>query len=147
MPTHYSTEQDLIDRFGEVEIAQLTNRSGVEVIDDSVLGRAQDDADAEIDGYLARRYKLPLAQPFPPVLVRLACGMVRYFLFKDGTPEVVRKNYEDAVSLLKKMGNGDVVLAGAAPLSAAVATNASDVVTTSGGGARRAFDASLLGFR
>ena len=73
--------------------------------------------------------------------------MVRYFLFKDGTPEVVRKNYEDAISLLKKMGNGDVVLAGAAPLSAAVATNASDVVTTSGSGARRAFDASLRGFR
>lgn len=147
MPTHYCTEQDLIDRFGELEIAQLTNRSGVEVIDDSVLGRAQDDADAEIDGYLARRYKFPLAQPFPPSLVRLACSMVRYFLFKDGTPEVVRKNYEDAVSLLKKMGNGDVVLAGAAPLSAAVATNASDVVTISGSGARRAFDESLRGFR
>ena len=45
MPTHYCTEQDLIDRFGEIEVAQLTNRSGVEVIDDSVLGRAQDDAD------------------------------------------------------------------------------------------------------
>ena len=56
MPTHYCHEQDLIDRFGEIEIAQLTNRSGVEVIDDSVLGRAQDDADAEFDGYLARRY-------------------------------------------------------------------------------------------
>ena len=147
MPTHYCTEQDLIDRFGEIEVAQLTNRSGVEVIDDSVLGRAQADADAEIDGYLSRRYTLPLAQPFPPSLVRLACSMVRYFLFKDGAPEVVSKNYEYAISLLKKMANGDVLLAGAAPLSAAVATNANDVVTTSGGGARRAFEASLRGFR
>lgn len=147
MPTHYCTEQDLILRYSELEIAQRTSRNGVEVIDDSVLDRAQADADAEIDGYLAKRYALPLAQPFPPDLVRIACSLTRYFLFTQGVPEDVRQAYEDSISRLKRMSSGDVVLVGAAPVSAAVATNSNDVVITSGSGARRAFEASLWGFR
>lgn len=147
MPTHYCTEQDLIDRYTEIELAQRTSRNGVEVIDQSVLERAQADADAEIDGYLARRYTLPLVQPFPPLLVNIACQITRYFLFTQGVPEDVRNAYEDSVSKLKRMASGDMVLIGAAPLSASVATNANDAVTTSGGGARRAFEASLRGFR
>lgn len=145
MTAHYVTEQDLIDRFTEVHLAQLTSRNGVDVIDSAVLERAQSDADAEIDSYLARRYATPITAPFPPVLVRLAGSMVRYFLHKDEVPETVRKNYEDAISLLKKMASGDVLLAGAAALPASNAV--SDVVAFSNGNARARFNASLRGFR
>lgn len=114
----YATLQDLIDRFGELELAQRTNRSGLDVIDTVVLGRAQADADSEVDSYLSARYALPLAH-VPPVLVLTACDLVRYRLYDDGVPETVRKRYEDATKLLAKFAKGDIRLIGAPELPAA----------------------------
>lgn len=114
----YATQVDLVDRFGTVELAQRTNRVDGLTIDAVVLGRALGDADAEIDGYLATRYSLPLAST-PVVLVRMACDLARYRLYDDGVPDTVRQRYEDAVSLLKRMASGDVQLAGVTSVPAA----------------------------
>ncbi len=109
----YATQADLVDRFGELELIQRTNRTGGQTIDTTVLGRALADADAEIDGYLATRYQLPLAST-PPVLVRLGADIARYRLSDKGITDTVRQRYEDSVSLLKRMASGDVQLAGVA---------------------------------
>lgn len=114
----YATQTDLVDRFGELELAQLTDRATGAVVDTVVLGRALADADAEIDSYLATRYTLPLAST-PVVLTRLACDMTRYRLYDDGMPDTVRQRYEDAVSLLKRMAKGDVLLVGMAEVAVA----------------------------
>jgi len=107
----YATEGDLVERFGARELAQRTDRVYGTAIDTVVLGRALADADAEIDGYLATRYSLPLAAT-PAVINRLACEIARYRLHDEGVPDTVRQRYEDAVSLLKKFSSGDVRLAG-----------------------------------
>jgi len=113
----YATQQDLVDRFGGQEIAQLTDRTNGTVIDATVVARALGDADAEIDGYLATRYVLPLTIT-PAVLVRLAADIARYRLFDDRTTEAVRQRYADAVQLLKSMASGLVKLdAGVTPLT------------------------------
>lgn len=114
----YATQTDLIERFGELELAQRTNRVDGATIDTVVLGRALADADAEIDSYLATRYTLPLSST-PPVVNRLACDITRYRLFDDGVPETVRVRYLDAVSVLKRLASGDMLLEGMA--AAAVA--------------------------
>lgn len=106
----YASQTDLADRFGELELAQRTDRANGTVIDTVVLGRALADADAEIDSYLATRYTLPLAST-PVVINRLACDITRYRLFDDGVPETVRVRYQDAVSLLKRLASGEVLLA------------------------------------
>jgi phage gp36-like protein len=127
----YATQTDMVDRFGETEMAQRTDRTNGTNIDAVVLGRALADAEAEIDGYLATRYSLPLAS-VPVVLTRLAADMARYNLYDDGVPTTVRQRYEDAVSLLKRMSSGDVQLAGITPVPAvggsgnAVATRTPD---------------------
>jgi phage gp36-like protein len=113
----YATQTDLSDRFGATELAQRTNRVDGTTIDTVVLGRALADADAEIDGYLATRYTLPLAST-PVVLVRLAADMARYRLYDDGVPTTVLQRYQDAVSLLKRLSSGEVQLAGATPVVA-----------------------------
>ena len=129
----YATQADLVDRFGTPELAQRTNRTDGLTIDTVVLGRALDDADAEINGYLATRYSLPLPST-PVVVARLAADMARYYLYDDGVPATVRQRYEDAVSLLKRLANGDVQLAGITPVSAvggsgnAIATRTPDRV-------------------
>lgn len=119
----YATQADLVDRFGEQELQQLTDRTNGAVIDTVVLGRALADADAEIDSYLATRYTLPLAST-PVVLTRLACDMTRYRLYDDAVSETVRVRYQDAVSLLKRMSSGDVLLVGMAEVAVAGADTA-----------------------
>lgn len=114
----YATLAEMITQFGEPELVQRTDRLGVGTVDTSVLDRALVDADSEIDSYLARRYTLPLAST-PVLLVRLAADIARYRLYDDGVPATVRQRYEDSVSLLKRLANGDVLLVGQA--AAAVA--------------------------
>ncbi|MES2948669.1 MAG: DUF1320 domain-containing protein [Pseudomonadota bacterium] len=114
----YATLAEMITRFGEPELVQRTDRAEGVTIDTVVLGKKLADADAEIDSYLAVRYALPLAST-PVLLVSLAADIARYRLYDDGVPETVRQRYEDAVSLLKRMASGDVILVGHA--AAAVA--------------------------
>lgn len=111
----YCGKQDLIDRFGEDELIQLTDRPDPETgtvtgaIVDAVLNQAIGDADAEINGWLAGRYQLPLATA-PEVLRRIGCDIARYNLHGNSVPDPVRRRYEDAVKFLVQVGKGAVSL-------------------------------------
>lgn len=105
----YATQQNLVDRFGETEIIQLTDRENVGAIDADVLNQAIADADAEIDGYLASRYPVPIV-PTPSILA-LYCGdIVRYRLYDDGATDEVRRRYDDAIKFLRLAAEGKVRL-------------------------------------
>jgi phage gp36-like protein len=122
----YATQQDLVDRFGAAELAQLTDPVAGTTIDATVVARALNDAAAEIDTRLAARYALPLAS-VPTVLVRVAADLARYYLWDARATEQVRNRYKDAIALLDKVGSGAVMLAGAellTPASGAVAVAA-----------------------
>ena len=116
----YATPQAMIDRYGENELIQLTDRANLGAVGDTVLDQALADADAEIDGYLAVRYPLPLAH-VPPVLTRIACDVARYRLYDDQSPEEVRNRYTDAVKWLAAIARGFVSL-GMPPSEAPAAT-------------------------
>lgn len=105
----YATQQNLLDRYGEQELIELTDRANLGVIDAAVLAQALADADAEINGYLAGRYALPLATT-PVVLVRAACDIARFNLHKDAAPELVQKRRDDAVKFLALVGQGKIGL-------------------------------------
>lgn len=106
----YATQQNLIDRYGENELIQLTDRQGLGTIDATVVSRALADADAQINGYLAARYTLPLSAPVPTILERLACDITRYALYEDRVTEIVEKRYKDAVALLRDVSAGKAEL-------------------------------------
>ncbi len=105
----YATQQNMIDRFGEPELVLLTDRARLGVLDAAVLAQALADADAEIDGYLAGRYALPLAA-VPEKLALLACDLARFYLYKDAAPETVRDRQADAVKYLSLVGQGKIPL-------------------------------------
>jgi phage gp36-like protein len=105
----YCAKQDLIDRFGEGELIQLTDRTGAGVINDTVLNRAINDADGEINGYLASRYDLPLAGT-PPVLTLKACDIARYYLYDEAVPDVVKERYASAIRWLELVAVGKITL-------------------------------------
>lgn len=105
----YATAADLSLRFGEAELAQLADPLHTGEPDAAVLALALADADAEIDGYLAARYQLPLPS-VPAVLVRVACDVARYRLWADRASDEVRRRYEDASKLLTNLSKGVVAL-------------------------------------
>jgi len=108
----YITGQHLIDRFGEDEIVQLTDKAGVGVLDETVLASAISDAQEEVDSFLAAAYTVPLVEPAPGLIVRLTCDITRYFLYDDGAGAEAEKRYERAISYLKALGKGTAVIAG-----------------------------------
>jgi phage gp36-like protein len=96
----YATQQNLIDRFTQRELAQLTDTTNSGAIDAAVVAVALADADAEINSYIGARYSLPLAQTTPE-LVRLASDIARYRLWDASASEEVKARYDDAVKKLR----------------------------------------------
>jgi phage gp36-like protein len=105
----YAVQQDLIDRFGNQEVLELSDRSNTGSIDATVVSRALTDADAEINGYLDGRYTLPLTT-VPTVIVRLAADIARYYLYDDRVTDAVKARYNDAVGYLQSVAKGIVSL-------------------------------------
>lgn len=105
----YATQQDMIDRFAQTELVQLTDRANTGNIDATVLGQALADANAAIDGYLQGRYTLPLAV-VPQVLTQYACDIARYRLYDDAASEQVQKRYDDAIKFLELVAQGKITL-------------------------------------
>ncbi|WP_153768156.1 DUF1320 domain-containing protein [Labrenzia sp. CE80] len=116
----YATQQDLIDRFGEEELVQLTDRTNLpaSTIDADVVTAALSDAEALADSYLAKRYRLPL-DPVHDVLTRTVVDIARYFLHGRRTDkdDPVTRDYGQALAWLKDVAKGLVELdaAGIAP--------------------------------
>lgn len=124
----YTTLQHLIDRYGERLLLQLTDRATppAGVIDEGVVGRALTDTGAVVDGYLAGRYALPLAET-PPLLADLAQAIAIYKLHLFEPDKKIDQDYKDALASLERLAKGVIRLpvAGIEPES----SGASGVVT------------------
>lgn len=105
----YATKQDLLERFGDDEMVQLTDELAQGELDDVKITRALTDADADINGYLANRYALPLATT-PPMIRRLACEIARYHLYNKAPTDAVKQRYQDAIRTLEAIAKGVVGL-------------------------------------
>jgi len=101
----YASRQNLIDRFGQQELIELTDSAELGVIDDGAVTVALNDADAEINSFLAGRYTLPLTQTSLE-LERLACDIARYRLWDDAASETVKNRYDDAIKKLRDVSKG-----------------------------------------
>lgn len=120
----YATLTELNERFGEAMLIELSDRADppTNEIDADVVARALADADAMIDGYLKGRYLLPLAAT--PALVRdLALSIAIYKLHRNVASEKVRRDYDDAMRMLRDIASGTIRLdvAGVEPASSGTA--------------------------
>ena len=135
----YADQQDMIDRFGEQELIERTDRADPPTgkIVARVLDQALSDAADLIDGYLAGRYALPLTAT-PPLLTQIACDLARYDLYDDLASEHVIHRRKGAIRNLEKIADGKIVLqvAGAEPRQ-----DASGILTA---GPERAFTSTRL---
>jgi phage gp36-like protein len=116
----YAPLADLIDRYGERALRQLTDRGDVaaEAVDTALVERTIADASALADGYLRARLGLPLAAP-PPALKLQVAAIAYHLLHGDRPTEESRKGYEGALAWLRDVAAGKVRLADEAPTPAA----------------------------
>lgn len=107
----YAVEQDLIDRFGDAELIELTDRADppAGARDSTVIAKALADADETVNAYVARRYDVPLSA-VPASLTRIAADIARYYLYKDDPTEQVAAAYKDALKFLRDVADGKAVL-------------------------------------
>jgi len=108
----YCTQNDLVARFGEDDLIELTDKDGSQnAIVSSVIEQAINDAGATINGYIGGRYRLPLSAT-PEVLTRMCCDIARYYLYDDvlDAEHQAAKRYKDAISYLKDVAKGVVQL-------------------------------------
>ena len=108
----YATVEDMVARFSELEVIQLTDRNQDGLIDEDVAAVALADATAEIDAYLGR-FKRPFTD-VPPILKRLCCDIARYRLTAANgvliTDEIRNRYKIDVLDLLLAMAKGEVQL-------------------------------------
>ena len=105
-----------LDRFGLEETIALTDEARLGRVDARRLFAALADAAAEIDGYLAKRYAIPL-DPAPALVARIAGDIARARLHAFGeTPDVVSGALADARAKLKDIAGGLIELQGASAI-------------------------------
>jgi len=108
--TLYCTIQDLIDRVGEDELIELTDRSNVGELDAAVINGAIADASSLMDGYIATRYTVPLAVDFPVMLTRLCCNIARFNLYDTHPTENVKQQFDATMKVLGQISKGHITL-------------------------------------
>lgn len=116
----YATQAELVERFGETMLVDLTDRADPPAgsIDAGVVAEALADTDAMIDGHLLGRYKLPLTET-PTLLKDLAKAISIYKLHRDSVSDKIQADYQDALKTLRLIASGDIRLnvAGVEPAS------------------------------
>lgn len=110
----YASIQDLIERFGETEMIRLTTPpdQDMDTVQTAPAERALADASAVIDGYLRRRYQVPL-DLVPAEIGRACCMLARFDLCLGGNrepSEQVVSARKDTVEWLTKISVGTVLL-------------------------------------
>lgn len=131
----YASLDDLISRFGEAELRQLTDDLGTGQVDPAKVAVALADAAETINSYVAGRYAIPLA-PVPDLVRRWACDIARYYLHRETDQDsTAARNYSAAVAGLKDVAKGLSSLeAAGAVMASSAGDDDNELGQISGGG-------------
>lgn len=103
----YATQTDILNLISEKELVSLTDDTQSGVVDATKVSKAIADADAEIEGYCAKRYTVPF-NPVPGIIAKLSVDIAIYNLYsrRSVMPDIRQKKYDDAVRLLRDIAKG-----------------------------------------
>ena len=126
----YATTQNLIDRYGEIEIARLSTAEGASTVavDPARCQAALDSATAQAESYLRAQVVVPMTSP-PLAVVDHVCALARYYLAHGGgrEPTTQMKTLRDeAIAWLRCVARGEVQLSDTVPSAGAQGGRFSD---------------------
>ena len=106
----YATKQDLEDRDGSMLYNFALDRS-TDTLNDIWIDEALATADDEINGYLSRRFVLPL--PSVPDLLKRQAIVIGFYWLGDRDNQVtdlLQKRYDSAIAKVKEIAAGKLDL-------------------------------------
>lgn len=106
----YATKQDLEDRDGSMLYNFALDRS-TDTINDVWIDEALATADDEINGYLSRRFVLPL--PTVPDLLKRNAIVIAFYWLADRdnqATDLLRERYDRAIAKIKEIAAGKIDL-------------------------------------
>jgi len=112
----YCTIDDLTKAMPETVVIRLTDDEGEGDIAAAVAQECIDAAAAEIDGYIGGRVTVPLAEPYPPQIVKYSVDIAAYNLFarlREDIPTARQERYDAAIRWLMWFAAGNGYLAAA----------------------------------
>ncbi len=106
----YITASEIIDLFGQQEVLDAFEVQSVEELANSAIHKYIENANAIIDAHIAVRYEIPLQQPIPHLVRRIAAAIVRYDYHNFDSRERVEGAYREALRFLQYLRNGKIDL-------------------------------------
>lgn len=106
----YATKQDLEDRDGSMLYNFALDRS-TDTLNDVWIDEALATADDEINGYLSRRFVLPL--PTVPDLLKRNAIVIAFYWLADRdnmASDLLRERYDRAIAKIKEIAAGKIDL-------------------------------------
>jgi len=105
----YCTAEQLEAFLGTAELVDLSDRDGQNEINQARVDDALTYADGLINGYVGRRYPLPLSV-VPQLLTDIAIDLAHYRLYPQAPLEHVKDAYEAALRQLRDISEGRLAL-------------------------------------
>lgn len=107
MPS-YATTSDMLARFDQAELIQLTDDEATGALNVGRLTTALAQADNLIDAAVGAYYRrIDAVAPVPPLLTDLACDIAHFKLYRRATaPDGVAKAYDKAIQTLRDLAKG-----------------------------------------
>lgn len=111
----YATVDDLVEELSEEVTLELTDDADTGTLADpavqAICSDALGDASALIDSYAGAQYVVPLA-PVPAIVNKYGTLIAAYYLYlrRGVVPAAVQAAYDNAVSWLKDLAKGTVVI-------------------------------------
>ena len=106
----YATVDQLKDAIPAQDLILLTDHDGAaDAVDDARLTSALQDATATIDGWIAKRVTLPLAEP--PRMLMVVCrdlALHRLYANTGRVTEAAEKLHDAAMAYLAKVSKGEI---------------------------------------
>lgn len=138
----YIVQADLLSQISEHQLVQLTDDEKTGLVVDARVDEAIGSAEAEVNGYVATRYAVPVAAPAPDLIKKLSITITVYLLYRrrQRVPDDVRTAYEDAIAMLKDIARGVITLGIDPPPAESTKASAGEV-----SGPERIFSRDKLG--
>lgn len=107
----YCTAQDIVEDLTEKVVAQLSNDSDPNQVNQEIVNKYITDSSQLIDGFLRSRYVLPLSNVHA-VIKKVCIDIVKYELYKRRGKvfESIQDLYDDSISTLQKIQKGMITL-------------------------------------
>lgn len=134
----YCALEDLVERYGDVEIRAHATDPHTHEINTGKVSRACIDATDTIDMYIGDKLDPEATEP-PAIITGIACDIARYYLQDDNPLDIVKERYDEAMRKLRDIQAGRASL----PYVAGETTQAQ--VSTVKSADDRVFSSSVLG--